>query len=222
MKFIQEATYLAELENLCETMLLHAERFEEARQEWLQRRPRIASSRATQPSGGLTELGHSIAESIPLQGNMWVALEGFLTAWARASLMLFPATPRGKKAKRARAEARSSHLRDVLTIDDSHRLSDRGLRNSWMHFDEELDAALEEDGRVTPQRFVEHFPSGASPTMRMIVVAENCVVFRDVDSYSLEELFAAGRDLSRRVQEAKESAGDRHHEELSAPQPGEY
>jgi hypothetical protein len=125
VRFIHEATYLEELTTLCSTMLWHADRFLSARREWLE------------------------SEDIRLQGEMRVAMEGFLTAWARTSLLLFPATPERKRDAKESAEARGSTLRQILEVDGDHPLSDRGLRNAWMHYDERLDAALERHGRVT-------------------------------------------------------------------------
>lgn len=65
------------------------------------------------------------------------AIEGFLAAFARASLIIYPGR---------RQSARGKHLRAVLGRDRRHTdsFSDRGLRDGWMHLDEDIGLIAEE------------------------------------------------------------------------------
>lgn len=86
------------------------------------------------------------------QSRLFDALEAFLAAWARISLILFPVLrPDGTPTSRA---ARGSSLRQHLAITESSPLAVREFRDSWMHFDERLDAALEADHGAQRQRFL--------------------------------------------------------------------
>ncbi len=58
------------------------------------------------------------------------AIEAFLAAWARLSLLFFP------QAKDPKAKNRGEVLRKVYLMDRrTSPLADRQLRNAWMHFD---------------------------------------------------------------------------------------
>jgi hypothetical protein len=74
-------------------------------------------------------------------------LEGFLLASARVSLLFFPI------AKTAMAKIRSQTLQAVFSIVPTSPLAARELRDSWMHFDERIDAALATGRRRAGQRF---------------------------------------------------------------------
>lgn len=75
------------------------------------------------------------------------AIEAFLAAFARASLILYPI---GKVHS-----ARGRHLRAALGRDREHNdpFNNRRLRDGWMHLDEDI-GLLAADGRVVPTSVV--------------------------------------------------------------------
>lgn len=74
-------------------------------------------------------------------------LECFLAAWARVSLLLFPSR------QSARAKLRAQTLQGLFGLDGASPLASRGLRDSWMHFDERLDAAIGNGAFIAPAQF---------------------------------------------------------------------
>ena len=73
--------------------------------------------------------------SIDAQGRAFSSIEAFLAAWARLSLLFFPTTDKSTRGKQ-RAN-RGEVLRKVwLVHPKTSPLSDRNLRNAWMHFRE--------------------------------------------------------------------------------------
>jgi hypothetical protein len=65
-------------------------------------------------------------------------IEGFLTAYARSSMLLFPPKKGGFARKRGAA------LREFLQIRDDHPIGTRTLRDDWMHLDERLDNVVQD------------------------------------------------------------------------------
>lgn len=101
-------------------------RFEDAADSWLK------SHHDPAPSGKL------LREGTRSEREMSVAIEGMLSSYARISLFFFPQGHSGKFA-----EDRGSELRKKIGIEDDHPLSDRDLRNHWMHLDERLDEQVQ-------------------------------------------------------------------------------
>lgn len=223
MNTTHELTYLLELASLCEIMLTHAERIENAAKEW---HDHEAGTRAAvrlsveQPgAGGDRATIDGVQQMVLTQGAIWLALDGFLASWARASLLLWPAPARHRtEAQRELSRARGEYLRAILDVNDDHPLSDRELRNDWMHYDERLDDALTLYGRVTPQRFLREGEREAdtSPTMRLFDLTNLHLLFANERRYCLRSLFDAARDLQVRVKKAMESLPVRRRDELLA------
>ena len=65
----------------------------------------------------------------------WSAIQSILSASANVSKILWP----GKKRK-----TRGEYLRNLLSIDEKHLLSDRSIRNSFEHYDERIEDWFEE------------------------------------------------------------------------------
>jgi hypothetical protein len=106
------------------------------------------------------------------QGAMFEALEAFLAAWARVSLLLFPT--HGDKA-------RGKALRDVLALEKLAVLDDRELRDAWMHFDERLDAAVRAGPSFNRHKWTRSITAEISSvrTLRLFDVDTLTVHFRD-------------------------------------------
>ena len=219
MKVRQEIVYLLELRSLCDILLEQARRLEEAATAWVQadadaHRALNASARHPTFEGSQT-FGAIITEKTRQQGLAWLALEGFLGAWARASLLLWPAPSRSRPAEdRERTKARGRYLCRILGIDELHELNNRQLRNDWAHYDERLDDILRDGIHVTAQRFSAE--PGNALTMRLIDLSNLRVTFAEERTADLRGLFAAARDLESRLQVAQDSISERHRAELLA------
>ena len=82
---------------------------------------------------------------VAAQDELFDRVQAFLTSWARVSLLFFPARGGDKQ--------RGEHLRRILQLPADHSISDRELRNEWMHLDERLDRVIGEVGVVSLQYF---------------------------------------------------------------------
>lgn len=221
INYLHELTYLLELADLGAMMGLHAERLRQAAAEWqghdMAARIGVEISRRRPGATDMDALLGAIQEKTKRQGHAFVAIDGFLSAWARASLFLWPAPSRYRTDdQKAASRARGVYLREVLEIKDDHALNNRGLRNDWAHYDERLDDALATHGRVTGQRFSPPQHGAGSLTMRTIDLVNMRVVFAGQNEYDLKLLFAAAADLERRVAAATHSLAARRHEEILA------
>jgi hypothetical protein len=139
----QLTTYLLEVREVVELMLVRFSEIATISGHWV----RAKSSEEQQLAdweAGVTfdddtwrEVMSTRARS---QAEYFLALEGYLAAWARLSLLLFPLAGKGKLAQFR--DERGQRLRTELGISSTSILVDRELRDSWMHFDERLDAAI--------------------------------------------------------------------------------
>jgi hypothetical protein len=130
------------------------------------------------------------------------AIEAFLASYARASLILYPTAKTH--------EARGRHLRAALGIGTTFvndRISDRSLRNGWMHLDEDIgDLAEQRDGKVTDTVIVPkqakwyHFAQQGS--IRMVDPEDLTIVLPKRGMWSLRPYFHLCRDLQASVRVA--------------------
>jgi hypothetical protein len=119
--------FLAELSSTSSAALYRFSLLEQAAGEWLRLRDRLARE------GRLTidDRGAQLQE----QTRIFEALEAFLAAWTRVSLILFPASRSSTARRRAKA------LRAAMGMTQASPLTERSLRDGWIHFDERLDKA---------------------------------------------------------------------------------
>lgn len=146
-----------------------------------------------------TEGGDELAKMARNQQRIFDAVESFLAAYARTSLILFPISDRGFTGERGRA------IRERIGIDESSPLADRDFRDSWMHHDERLDTALESGTGASGQRFAlsaEITAEMTSTFLRVFAVDTLEVHYRKRDGSKgvakLSELRAALEDLDAR------------------------
>ncbi len=197
LSFDAELAYLSELEILASVMLAHATSLKTARSKWINAHGMLEVRFGLSPvSTGTATL---VAERLRQQWKLWLPLECFLTAWGRASLLLYPA--------RAKYSGRGAYLRGVLALDKDHLLSDRGPRDHWMHFDERLDSALARGGTIDAQRF-DRILSPGGMAVRRVIMEPFSVGFLDTSPRLLEPMFMAASQLKERVLSA---AGDIAH-----------
>lgn len=116
-----------------------------------------------------------------VRSELWGAISGLLSAWARASVVLFPSA--------SDASVRGESLRRLLGVSDDDPLRARGLRNDWVHFDERLDEAFAEDPGAIGWSFVDRYDPGSRAELQ-IVVGEAQVHFRHAraEKVALSEL----------------------------------
>ena len=91
---------------------------------------------------------------------MWTAISGLLSAWARASLILFPT--RGSKE-------RGRVLRELIGVDADDEFRHRDLRDDWVHFDERLDEALAEQPNAPAWIFVASLDPDSAAELQIVV-----------------------------------------------------
>lgn len=192
MPFKVELLYLSELDSLSRIMSTHADSLTAARAAWI-----VADSNLKENvAAGL------VAERLTLQWSLWLPLESFLAAWARASLLLFP--------KKRSSKCRGDYLCKILRIPDDHLLSNRTLRNDWMHFDERLDSAIESHIDVQSQSFERELVCNSPVTVRTLIMEPFSVCFLNGTPQYLEPMFGAARELRERVGDAVDGIGQRN------------
>ena len=202
------AVYLDELSFLSRMMHLQAGRPKQAAADWGPAFTSAATSIRRMMAGDRTadtpEYRATLNEALSHQDSVLLAMDGFLAAWARASLMLWPAPIRDAEHKKA-AHRRGRLLRAVLHIaKGGHPLEDRELRDAWMHYGERLDDALKDIG---PSAVGVEFTSPLLPqpgfVMRAFDLPSLTVTFAGKQRTDLARLFDAAEDLGRRAGGAK-------------------
>ena len=126
--------FLFELRDSVDTALFRFGCLESAAKNWLAHQQRADTLEGEESNG--QEFSSALAASSQEQLAMFDALESFLAVWARVSLLLYPTSGNRQRGEHLRAEL---HLSDT----DESVLNNRELRDSWMHFDERLDAAVQ-------------------------------------------------------------------------------
>lgn len=208
--------YLDELLFLGRIMALQSDRLRKAAIDWgpvfTTAAVAIRRMMAGDRSADTPEYRNALEQVMAHQDEVLMALDGFLAAWSRASLILWPA-PRGPAALRARAEARGAYLCEMMRIDESHVLHDRELRDHWVHYDERLDAALEEYGaNVQSLDFTTRLLPQGGFVMWQFDLSALELTFRGEHRYQLVTLFDAVEDLRSR-------AGGAIYEHYALPRP---
>lgn len=134
------------------------------------------------------------------QAHLFDTLESFLTAFARASLLLFPVS------RSPFAQKRGATMQQCLAQDySSSPLNDRDLRDSWMHHDERMDSAVEARRSASGQTFTrsgERIDAETDAHLRVIEADSLVIHFRDragaKRSRNLHEIAAALREVDAR------------------------
>lgn len=135
--------YLSEIRELAGSVLYRLDLLDQSAARWgLARAEANVQLDTSSPEKALRDDALQMQTSEQLE--FFEQLEALLAAWARLSLLLQPAAPKGRKGDFSRA--RGSLLRELLDIPSGSILLDRDLRNAWMHFDERLDLIIREKG----------------------------------------------------------------------------
>jgi hypothetical protein len=126
---VQADHYLFEIVRESDLVARLTRRFQAAADTWLQ------VEHAEDPDGRTlwtgTEAEHQMEE----------AMEGILSGFARISLFFFPEKSTGQFGRE-----RAQRLRELTGIEADHPISNRDLRNHWMHLDHRFDTFIRERG----------------------------------------------------------------------------
>ena len=202
--------YLSEAYELMGALLFRLQQLELAAARWCIATGKADSQvRATDEEWNLEQFNEALRRSGSEQSTIFEELEAFLAAWARLSLLFWPAPDKNSPRRQFSLE-RGERLRRLVEIDDAHPLNDRSLRNAWMHADERFDHALFEDRLGNRQQFVRasQVRAAVERCPRVIDVESLTVHFRKKDgspgSHELRPLKAAlDALLTRRHESAR-------------------
>jgi hypothetical protein len=162
----------------------------------------------------------ALFERSDAEDDLAVAIEGLLSAHARASLLLFPHPSAG-----ARGSSRGKELRVLLNVPDDHGLARREPRNTWMHLDERIDARIwEGDGE---DLILRHFGDadfaamdGYDRRILRLIDPGSLEILLLGDRYDLRTLYNDVARLSPRLDEAIRAIEREIHPDLSnTPEP---
>jgi hypothetical protein len=188
--------YVLELRATLDAALHRSDQLEALTREWLE----IHQAWMTAPHGE----GVSLSPWGALQSKMFDEIEGFLAAFARVSLLLFPIADKGFAAERGQK------LRALLRVEADSLLNSRDLRDSWMHHDERLDFAMQYARGHAGQKFTlaaEVSDEMRKAFLRILEVDTLVMHFRDREgghcSASLRGITDALRAVDQRRQELK-------------------
>jgi hypothetical protein len=177
----QLAPFLKEVREVTGTLLFHLDTLQRASTNWLQA---TAVANAVAPDGDREQLAGALDQQVDEQTRLFDALEAFLASWARLSLLIFPLS--GNDEVTEFRKARGEGLRKLLGVTNESALADRELRDSWMHFDERLDAAVSAGKFGNRHSFVrsERVGDYLENTLRLVEVDKLVVHFRSRDGKS--------------------------------------
>ena len=132
----------------------------------------------------------------PIQSRVFDEIEGLLGALARVSYLVFPVRETGFAKRRAES------IRDGTGLTSGSVINSRELRDSWVHHDERLDAAVQAGNGAAGQRFAlsSEVTADMKRTFLRIVEMDTLVIhYRARDggqlSTSLREIGTALADL---------------------------
>jgi hypothetical protein len=140
--------YLRELDHVVDAALHRFRELEGAADRWLDidmlMDPKLHSPGSP---GQACLLGRSTRQ----QSSIFDAIEAFLAAYVRASVLLSPTTTGDSDEARWRRR-RGKTLRERLGL-GKNALAQRDVRDDWSHFDERLDTAIQREQRLSQQLF---------------------------------------------------------------------
>jgi hypothetical protein len=135
----QLALYGLELRNAVDAALFRLSQLDRLTGEWLA----VSDAWMRAPH----DEGPSMAPWGMLQAETFERIDGFLAAFVRVSLLVFP------ESDAPFAVARGEAIRASAGVADDSVLNDREFRNSWLRHDERLDYAIEHELGHAGQRF---------------------------------------------------------------------
>lgn len=207
-----EFLFLQELRFLSGAALTHGEQLQGIAQQWTDVTRQLESPdlplrpRRTRNLAERNERTRLQQERVHLQGDAFVAIEAFLSAFGRISMIVFP-TAKGRLAR-----DRGARLAAALGIDRDHPIAGKQLRNKWTHFDELIDElGSDASERLVAQRFVASASADAAcrkGTIRLLIVDTLVLDFRGVGEFDLAAMIRAVEELATKVTHAIGSWGE--------------
>jgi hypothetical protein len=176
----QVISYLIELRDLADSAIMRFGEMEAIAARW-----EDAVVRADATGGQDYD---AMQQQISAQCRLFDTMDGFLATYARLSLLLFPVRRAGFTSARART------LCELLAVEDASPLSNRELRDCWMHHDERIDAAFERGLHLSGQQFVRS--RDVTPRLRGSVLR-----LFEVDTLVVHFHSQSGQQLSASVRE---------------------
>lgn len=178
---VAASLYLQEAYDLVNGLLFRLGKLEEARDRWL------SAHLVANEQVGLSHdefdrdtFNNALRDSGRAQSSVFDELEAFLAAWARLSLLFWPA-PHRSSPLYAFALERGRVLRSFLQLDEWSPLGDRTLRDAWMHTDERFDDAWVANRLGNRQQFVrsKEVAAAVAHSVRVVDVESLTIYFRD-------------------------------------------
>jgi hypothetical protein len=171
----------SEVHELIDSLLYHLEELEQLSGIWQSASRRAKRAGHIRDSRTRDSFDRALRRQLRAQTKAFDAIEAFLAAWARLSLLFFPS------ARRPKARNRGEVLRKVYLVDArTSPLADRQLRNAWMHFDERIDHALETRTLGNRHQFTTgaHGTQAAARSVRVVEMDNLVVRYRDASGTS--------------------------------------
>ena len=181
----QLAAYGIELRNTIDAALYRLAQLNRLASEWLA----VSEAWKLAPH----DEGPSMAPWGPLQAETFAQIDGFLAAFFRVSLLVFPERDTGF------TELRGREIRAITDVPDDSVFNDREFRDSWLHHDERLDDAIALGLGHAGQRFtvaVDVTNKMKAAHLRIIEMDTQVVHYRDSHGgYRQASLRAMGDEL---------------------------
>lgn len=171
--------YVNEVGELGSSLLRHLDELDRLSKAWQEHSDRADAEVASAPNHDDAVLKQAIAAQIAVQRDLFNEFEAFLAGFARLSLLFFPQVGKGDSDANFRNK-RSEKLQAIFKVKSDGALSNRDVRNAWMHFDERLDSAIANGQFGDRQRFVVAAKADdyKKSTLRLFVVDTLNVCFR--------------------------------------------
>ena len=142
--------------------------------------------------------------------SVFYELHSFLSHFAAASRLLWPPNSSGK-----RGVERGADLRLELSVQDDHVVQNRNLRNHLEHYDERLDAWIQESRHhniatniVGPQGFFGGPNMSQSDVFRQYDPIQKTFIFRG-ETFDVQKLVDGIADIQSRIRTARKPSNTR-------------
>jgi hypothetical protein len=135
--------YTSEVRELLNSLQYRINVMRQSRDRWLHH-DQLATKQAGALPGDFDHQAFSAAlnETVHAQTTIFDLFEAFFAAWARLSLLVHPVGAKDSKDEMVVWRLkRGELLRNVVALSDDTLLANRSFRDSWMHYDERMDAA---------------------------------------------------------------------------------
>jgi hypothetical protein len=211
--------YLQEAYELADGLLYRLDQLEKSHREWIEARSIGDREAAVHPRKFDRDAFQSAGRrTIGAQSTVFGELEAFLAAWARLSLIFWPAPPR-RSPRASFTSARGLQLRSFLRLSEDHPLANRALRDAWMHTDERFDAAVLSGRLGNRHQFVHTAGVRAAleHSVRVVDVESLTVHLRDAEDAVVSIALLPLRDVLLGLVERREEAFRERFHELRMP-----